>query len=295
MGWTSYDDQQTDYLAGKTERYQIFKTSLAVTGVAGSWYSAWLWTGTPPAGDVGGGIGSLTSTQCYASTTGSLNFPGSAVAPDTKHLLTTQMTCGAATAVPGIIMVYDRLLYYPGIICSITTEQAFTNSIGLPRYTDGDQVMAWLEMTSPGSPSTTLGYGLASFSYTNQSGTPNNVNDQEIRLYSRSEIGRIPHTATTTGYWNPFLPLNGTDAGILSVSSITLTATMSSVCALVLGRVLGVMPLPTAGVTSERDWMFQVCNLARQYDGACIGMLVYEPGALAASTIYSGHYETAWG
>jgi hypothetical protein len=111
-------------------------------------------------------------------------------------------------------------------------------------------------------------------------------------------IARIPHSGQIANQnWNPFLPMQAGDLGVKSVEAVQFTSAHASTgqCALVLGKELATLPLPAVNVFTERDFIFQVASLVQIYDGACLHFLVFEPGALVASTPYYGDLEFAWG
>lgn len=293
MGWTSYDDFIAERTAGKGDAFRLQKTSLATVGVANTWYSAWPWTGYPSAGAYGGTA--LNAQQCTDTTAGAIWHRGN-VSADTKHLLWLGALAAAATAVPGTLILYDRLLYYPGINMIVTTNQALVNGVALPRYTTGDGVRAWLEVTTAiGTGTGVMTFGTSG--YTNQAGTTGRQHGQTVNTVASSAIARVPHSGTAVNMWNPFLPLESGDTGLRSAQSIQFTTAhaTSGTCALVLGKLLASLPLPAVNVWSERDFMFQIANLPRIYDGACLSFLVYEPGALVASTPFQFELGVGWG
>jgi hypothetical protein len=292
VGFSSYDDFIAERTAGKGDSFRLQKTSLATVGVASTWYTAWPWTGWPGAGAYTGTA--LNAQQCVETTTGAI-WHGGNTSPDTKHLLWLGAMAAAATAVPGSIIIYDRLLYYPGISALSTANQALVNGVSLPRYTTGEGVRAWLEVTT----ALTTGIGTMTFGtsgYTNQAGTTARQHGGAVNTAASSAIARIPHSGVGAGQWNPFLPLQAGDYGIRSAQSIQFTtAHAAGAVALVLGKPLGTIPLPAVNVWSERDFMFQIANLPQIIDGACLSFLVYEPGALVASTSYQFELGVGWG
>lgn len=295
MGFSSYDDLIAELSAGKRCRRSIVKSNLATVGVAGQWYSAWPWTGTPAAGVYTGTA--LNAQQCTETgIVGGIPHGGN-VSTDTKHLLKWGMMCAAATSVPGTIMLLDRLLYYPGIDMVSTSNQALTNGVALPRYTDGVNVRAWLEITTAAG----TGTGVMTFGtsgYTNSADATGRQHGVTVNTVASAAIARIPHSGLVANQsHNPFLPMQAGDLGVKSVQSIQWTSghTSTGTCALVLGMELATIPIPAVNVYSERDFVFQIASMPRIYDDACLMMLVYEPGALVASTPYYGDLEFGWG
>lgn len=292
MPFTSYDDLITKLSTGNRFSSPINQVSLATVGVAGTWYSMWQFTGHPSGGGYAGTA--LNAVACTDATTGAIPHGGN-VSPSTKHLISMGLMSAAATAVPGLVILLDRLLYYPGINPVVTTSQALVNSVTLPRYTTGAGVRAWLEVTT----AFTTGTGVFTFGasgYTNQAGTTGRQHGVTVNTAASSALARIPHSGqAANNNWNPYLPLQAGDTGVRSVQSVQFTAAHAAGgAALVLGYELARLPLPAVNVYSERDFVFQLANLARIYDGACLQLMVYEPGALVASTPYVGSVDVAW-
>lgn len=287
MGFSSFDDIISELTAATPKGlYRTYlKISLNATGVAGTWYSAWQWAGYPGAGDVSGTA--KAAVQCNDGTTGALTHGGN-VSTDTKHLLRVGAQAFAATAVPGFMMLVDRLLYYPGIDATSNANQGLTNGVTLPRYTSGEGVRAFLEVTT--AITTTTGvFTFGDSGYTNTTPTGGRQHGVTVNTASSSAVARIPHSSqTASAFWNPFLPMQAGDTGVKSVESVKFTtAHGAGVVCLVLCYPLITLPIPGAtGNFSERDALYQFSSLPRIYDGACLQWLVFEPGALVANTPY---------
>jgi hypothetical protein len=288
MGYSSYDNGINAW----TVDGNIWMTSLnklinqTYNQTAPYWVSSWSWGGDPPAGGFSGTA--LAAQTCADTTTGALYHKGN-VSTKTKHLhkLGLQMG-GGGTFVPGTIMLVDRLLYYPGIDMTSSTEQTLNNSNTLLRYTDGHGIRAFLEVT------TALTTGTPTFSYSSGGGSgytgDNNGSGQAIgqtvNMVASRAVGSIPHSGNVANSnWNPFLPLAAGDAGMLSVQKVKLSAGMGAgVCSLVLCKPICTIPLLTINQYQERETIFQVPSLPRIYDGACLQFLVCLGAATATTT-----------
>lgn len=64
--------------------------------------------------------------------------------------------------------------------------------------------------------------------------------------------------------------------------------------ALVLAKPLLTIPLTTAAVASERDFLNQLPSLPEIKDGACLTWLYFAGAATAASTNFYGSLELGW-
>lgn len=288
--FTSYDDLISEITNGKTLMNAWAKQHGATAGVANSWATMWPLAGMPPAGAY---TGTALAAQSATDATAGALLHGGNVSADTKHLVLLSGMTTAATGIPGVLLLYDRCLYYPGISATITTAQTMNNTTTLPRYTTGALVMMWLEVTTALGTTT----GVLTTSYTDQGAATGNAFGATVNTVASSIVGRIPHASTIANTQHaPFLALAAGDTGVRSVQTITFTtAHTAGVVALVLGVPLAMIPLTTANVLSERDTVLQVAALPRVYDGACLGFLYYHAGALAASTPYQGEVRVAWG
>lgn len=298
MGFTGYKDIVTKYRAGKRYYYPWQKASTTFNGAG--WRTMWPPGGNPQAGTYTGTA--LNAQQCIDTTVGAMQHGGD-VSSLTKHLLRWNVvnTGSLSTNVMTLLLV-DRLLYYPGINATITTNQAFTNGVTLPRYTDGKGVRAWIEPqgNQPVGFATPAVFTYGDNGYTSSDGTGGRQHADTVNMTGSATAADpfIPHTSAITANrsWNPFLPMQNPDVGMKSVESVKLTTayTTSGTLCLVLGKPLASLILPVTDVVSEKDFTFQSCCLERIYDGACLMVLAFVSGGSAAQVLW-GELEFAWG
>ena len=289
MGFNSIDDLVSELSIGKFWRVDWNKLTGGSAYTAGRWYDMSMLNGHPVANPYSGT--SLQATQLDASSSGAM-WHGGNVNPDTKHIINGGVWSAVGTAVPGVWLVCDFLLFYPGINMNSSASQTLTNPVGLPRYTDGNGVRAFLVVT------TTTGATAHNFtmSYTNQAGTSGRTMPVTVACTASAIVGHITHSGTATNNYGPFLPMATGDYGIRSVQSVQLSAASGAGTAcLVLARPLCAIPIVAASVASERDFLNQLPCLPRVYDGAYIGLLFFAGGATAAASNIYGYLEFAWG
>lgn len=120
----------------------------------------------------------------------------------------------ASAAIDGVILVSDRLAHVSGFSGTVTTAQT-VNTPALTRYTNGDRVMAGIEIYGAlGGTATTF-----TMSYTNQAGTAGRVSQPvEIGATGNNAVGRLLFASLQQG-----------DTGVRSVQSVTLAGTTGSV------------------------------------------------------------------
>lgn len=293
MAWTSVDDMISEITSGKFTRIDWNKITGAAAYTAGRWYDLSALGGTPIANAWAGT--SLAWTACDESTgNGTQIFGmrhGGDVSPDSKRLLNGSVISAVATAVPSQLMLVDMCGYYPGINMNTNTSQTLTGTPTL-RYTNGVGVRAALVVTSTtGATAHNL-----SMSYTDQDGNTGNTLPVTVSCTASAITPHITHSGTAANNYGPFLPLASGDTGIRSVQSVQLSAaSLAGTAALVLYKPIMTIPLTTASVASERDFMNQIPSLPEIKDDACLTWLYFAGAATAASTNIYGSLEMGWG
>jgi hypothetical protein len=112
-----------------------------------------------------------------------------------------------------------------------------------------------------------------------------------------SSIGHIAHATSGVNSFGPFLPLATGDSGMTKIDSVTLSAAagLNTYGTLVLVKPLLELPITTAFVMSERNYMNQLPSMPRIYDGAYLGFLYNAGAATAINTNFYGYLDVAWG
>ncbi len=156
-------------------------------------------------------------------------FHGSNVTPKKKFLDTATVICNTVAVLPMPMILCDYLLFYPFIDEGTTDEQALTNSISLPRWSDGVgvQIMAISQAARVGGQSFTI-------KYTNSDGVAGRVTSSVIENVN-SQNGNIVTSATNTDLSaGPFIPLQSGDIGVRLIESVTMNGLDVGLFALVL-------------------------------------------------------------
>ena len=285
---------------GSSYKASWYKITQASAGVAGTWYDMWLNTGMPTTGTLAGSLGTgyPTTGAPGSSFTAGRTSCGENVSPSIKHLINAEVMVTAATAMPSWLVLVDMLAYYPGIVMTTTTLQTVSGAVSvLPRYTDGKGVMMYMvtttALTTPTATSTTVTYNNGSGSKTTPAFSLNSVASTGI-------VTSIPHSGLIALNYGPFIPLAAGDSGVVYPTGVTLgTSQAGGVCALILCRPLATIPIypgpANTTLPTARDFVFNMPNMPRIYDGACLNTLVYSSGILAASTNFFGVLDFVWG
>lgn len=289
MGFTSMDDfiQETT-VNGKYWRNDWNKITGAAAYAAGRWYDMSPLNGTPVAN---GFTGTALACQNVSETSGFSIYHGGNVSADTKHLINSAAITAVATGVPAQLMLVDMQCYYPGISTNVATAQTLTGTPTL-RYTNGVGVRAFFVITT-GSGATAHNIAL---SYTNQAATSGRTLPVTVSMTASAITPHIAHSGTAANNYGPFLPLASGDTGIQSVQTVTMSAASGAGAgALVLARPIVTIPLTTATVASERDYVNQLPSFPRIPDGACLTWLYFAGAATAANTNFYGSLDFGWG
>jgi hypothetical protein len=270
-----FDDIIKALTSGQGALMPYQKTGGGSSITAGSFFSLWPLVGIPSAGGYPGVA--LQAAQQDDTTAGAMSF---GVPPTgTRHLLHWTL-CAANNTGQAMFFLLDRLLVYPAISHTTVALQTFTNPVGLPRYTDGNGVMAFLEVT------TLLGTGTitGTLSYTNTLGQP------KTTTFTVSPSAIVGQTMPIVQL---FIPLAAGDLGILSVQSVQFGGTQTAgVSALILARPISFTPVLANGAAT-RDFVTQVAALEQLMDHHCLMMAAVSSAAFISGT-YFGQLKSAY-
>jgi hypothetical protein len=294
VAFASYDDLIAEMTAGK--RLSLpFNQTWTVAPVAGVWYDLWPLGGTPGSGVYTGT--NYTFTRTTETTAGAL-YHGGAKSPDTKHLI--RFLASQSAAALDRLMVIDRVGYYPIPNPHPTVAQALTNTSGPDRYVSAGEPGLRAFIVNAGAGGATVG-NLSALSYTDQDGNAGAAMPTTPTVGPNPASSAAPSTTTAArfqfavGGLGPFLPLAAGDVGMRSVQSITFSAAINQLAALVLCRPLISIPLSGANAPTERELVMMLAGLQRVYDSACLSLLAYAHTATAMTQGISGELDVAWG
>jgi hypothetical protein len=247
-GFISYDAVIAACTAGKQQDIVFSKT--ISTSIATAFYSLWNAPGVPAAGAYTAGP-STVPRVINPTVQGGMNFSNAAVA--NQRFFTG--IGGAVTYGPHTFMLVDRLLDYGAVSTATAVTTTFNTTPVLTRYTDGVGVKAFIEVTSAlGGVSCVV-----QINYTNQAGTAGRVS-QAVTM-GITAVGGLQSSFM-------FVPMQGTDTGIRSVESMTISGTVTS------GYVTAVLCRPVAMLPGqatayiERDMLLQTPRPFQSVDEA---------------------------
>jgi hypothetical protein len=301
-GYSSLDDFiASTTVDGKFVRTDWNKNALPTTvQTAGTWYDLSCGPGNPGS-DSAYGSGTNLAFQALddTSTTSPSIQHGGNVSPETKHLINASAFSAAATSMPAVFMLVDRLGFYRISTVTTTGNQALDNTVPFPagRHTNGQGLRAYV-VASVGAATTAMGAGTPNIqiTYTDQGGNTGNTTPAVLPVgTTAAPKGSIVHSGTGAGKYGPFMPLAAGDSGIRSVEQFNLSSTYTSgQLNLVICRPLLTLPMTTIGVAAERDLLNQVPSLPRVYDGANLTWLMYAGAATPVNSAFYGHLDFGW-
>ena len=259
-GFSSLDDFiNATTVDGTFTRTDWNKNALPTTAqTAGLWYDLSCGAGNPGS-DTAYGAGTNLAFQSLAdtSTTGPGIQHGGNVSTDTKHIVNASAFSAAATSMPCVFMLVDKLGFYPVTTTTLTTNQTLDNTVVFPtgRHTNGQGLRAYV-VCSSGAATTAMGAATPNIdiTYTNQAGTAGKTTPTVLpQGNSAAPKGSIVYSGTGAGKYGPFLPLAAGDSGIRSVQNFRLSASyLSGILNLVICRPLLTLPL-TTGTRNARQ------------------------------------------
>lgn len=250
MAITSMDGLIAGIVAGQERPY--YKDN--ITAAVGAWMSLFLAGGMPGAGSTPPtGAGDAPTS----ATAGAIPFTNAGGANEI-YVAGFQGGCEDY----GPIILVDRLVQTSGLSGTTLTAQT-VNTTALTRSTSAVGVECWLEQyTAVGSTART-----ATISYTNQNGTA-----------GRSGTATIGGTGMVAGRMSP-MSLQGTDTGVQSVQSVTLSAstgTAGNFGVTLLKRVA------TVAITNSYDYSVLgpfAIGLPQLQDNACLSLMALSSAA----------------
>jgi len=215
-------------------------------------------------------------------------FHGGNVSPLSKHLHKILIQSVSAGHAPAHYRILDYLMFYPLIDMDQTGQVDLSNTVSLPRFSDGVGVEAMLVATNP-----YIGGAQFFINYTC-------ANDQDVD--SRLELSNtgtiigsiVSSGAPTSPGSGPFIRRNADCRGIKKVNSINFLAPNGGLAALVLVR--PIVDFMTNEITApvEFDFITMRKSMPPILDGAYINFIGCSGTSWAASP-FTGSINFIWG
>ena len=282
----------SEMAAGKKQRLTANRiVNTGATSAAGRWHEAFaISNGT-------GGIGVLTGTAGVgvardASSAGALPISPVNVTPDTRHLTAMAAVTPGATMVPGIVKLIDILYIYPSCVVTTGAGTTISNAAGKPaRFNLGKDVKlgAIVAGTALGAATPVI-----TVTYVDQDGNTGNTGFLSAAANSLP-IGALLSGAAVAVPGSPEMLLAAGDSGVRELTSYTTATGTTGSVTFFLYRDLAEVPLITANLMAERDYLSQIPSLPTIDDNACLAALVLAGGALTVNNPIILTTQFAWG
>lgn len=188
----------------------------------------------------------------------------------------------------GRYRLLDYLLYYPFVDGDSIDLQETDNTVTLPRYTDGDGVLAMVVATAP-----TTGGGAFTYSYVDDAGNAQTSPSIAFSTASASIASLATSQQAVASGGRPFLPMASGSKGIRRITGVQLSSATGGNMAFVLVRPIADFAIYEADTPSVQQYVREMPGAPRIYDGAYLGMIMSCAATVAAGVVI-GSITTAW-
>jgi hypothetical protein len=198
------------------------------------------------------------------------------------------------------LILMDYLLFYPFVDMDAAGEdQAMTQTVTLPRYTDGVGVQMMVVAQSG-----TVGGGRFTITYTDSDDAIQTTTSMFCGAAQPS--GALVQAVLSTGGLVPFVPLNAGVKGVKRVESVNFSIANGGLCAVVLVKPIQYTwrreesrrttsgTLESFGDASEVEAMRTHAGMTEIQDGAFLGIIGQGSNGSLASSVLAGTIETVW-
>jgi hypothetical protein len=266
----------------------FFYKSVTPTTVAGRFYDMSVGVGIPLVNAYAGAQAAATQ---FTGTGNQGIYTGPGLATGQQKYVHRFSVGSTGALAPATFYLCDYLMFYPFIDMDDTDPQTMTNTVTIPRYTDGKGVRAFLVVTTGMTAS-----GFVTMNYTNSNGVSGRTTDVGV-FFSATQgtiVNTVQRDVQALNSASPWIPLQGADDGIRSVESITCSTAMGGYCALVLVKPLLLQHVREQNTQSEKEVFRELGYPVEVKTGAYLNMLQYS-GIAVAAPILRGYVEYAWG
>lgn len=274
-----------EYVDAMTSGQQLvshFRKVPSQTTTAGWWVDLSMAAGNPPPNY-------YASDPLTAATLSGFRglFHGDDKSPARKFLGCATM-CTPTAGLVGMYKLLDYILYYPFVDLDSTDEQPMDNTVTLPRYEDGDGVMAMLVAVAP-----TTGSGTFTYTYVDQNGATQTSPTITCSTAAATISSIVTSQPAVANSGNLFLPMASGSSGIRSITSFTGIVPNGGLGAIVLVKPLADLDIREINVPKDAEYLSMRPAPPRIYDDAYLGLVVNCAATVAAGTL-AGQITTVW-
>jgi len=277
-GFNNLQEYVDAELDGKSRQYSWRKSPVQAT-TAGLWFDMSMSPGNPVPQYYA--ASPMTSIALKQSTDGGLNH--GATTGGTKYLKSMLSMSTSATGLPMTMILLDYIMFYAFVDEGSTDEQFMTNSITLPRYTDGKGVQVMAVSVAGRTGGQTF-----RFTYTNSDGVAGRVS-QTVIQNTATAIGTIVTSAIVPVLQScgPFIGLQSGDSGVRSVDSVQMISGPDvGLFTLVLVKPLITSQLLEQTAPTEENLLIEKNSLPVIQDDAYINWIALPSGSLSGVSFH---------
>lgn len=209
-----------------------------------------------------------------------------------KYLRSSLVLSNSATGLPLTLILQDYLMFYSFIDESLDGEaQVMDNSETLTRYTDGAGVQIMPVIVAGHS----VGGATFTVSYTNQDGVSGRTTVAATLNTTQFVNGTIlTSNRAQAGCTSPYLTLQGTDTGVRSIQSVTMSGSDVGLFALVLVKPLLTTQILEQTAPVEVDPLLLQGMIAPEIENDAFLSFIALPSASLAGVSLYGMIKTVW-
>jgi hypothetical protein len=284
-GFASIGELVDDEIAG-AGRLSTWRKTVSVTTGSGFWFDLSMSPGNPVPQYYASAP--LVAQQLGQAADGGI-FHGGAVSPERKYLRQMMGLTVSAGAVPLTLVLLDYLLFYPFIDEAETAEQAMTNTLTLPRSTDGKGVKMMLVVVAG-----QVGGQTITVNYTNSDGVAGRTSKTVVTGTQAVNGTILTSAGSANNACAPFVPMQDGDVGVRSVQGVTTSGGDVGLFTLALVKPLATFSLRGIDAPCEVDYLRDFAAMPRIEDDAYLNFICLPMGSLSAAPIH-GMASFVWG
>ncbi len=288
MAINSYKEYSEAIADGVYWESWFHKTSAPTPGAASRWGDLSVGAGTPKYNAY---VGNQYEFTPLVNTNNSAIYCGPTPADgQTKYLTDIGIQSLRATSnIPLTFVLCDYLGFYPLVDGDSLDLQVFDNTSPLPRYANGQGVLALLVVAAPLSAAGTITMNYVNCELQSKSVT--------FGVSALSTLGVVINTAgntTASGAMSLFAPLSSGCKGIHHIESVTCNTAVGGLFNIILVKPLAQTIVREANTWTEKSTFFSGASLPRVYDGAFLNFFFLTSGTGNPATV-RGKLGFTWG
>jgi hypothetical protein len=272
----SFSDFSKTYELGDFDISNLYKLNTPIPQTSGYFVDLNQTGGTPKYNPFAGS--ELTATPLFGNGNFGI-YPGQFTPNKTKYLNRMRVSFFNGGSPPTTVFLNDYLMFYPLIDCDTTDVQTMVNISSLPRYSDGEGVMAMLVVTAP-----MLATASMVVTYTNSK----NISGRQVTFNLVPGVN-IGVCATGNGQGGvispvPFMPLASGDSGIKTIDDAQLLGGAGGFICICLVKPLATLQTFEFNCPVEKIYGFDDAGIPQIENGAHLNLMLHRNSQATTTT-----------